>query len=198
MTLYIDIDNKKLVQSATSERSVLAPVFMQGDNEPLEIHLLKRIDSILTETQLSAGDSIRVGIGRFHDSQLLSFQDKFTVKTYGADVVLPLNTVEIEQALDGREYISAILEVECKKSDGSIITLLQSPCRLQNDIIPNTPSVNVLPLFYTKGEVDTLFDTRTNELQAVYDEQGNLIPEKVVWRTVKIADGVYTQKWIKL
>ena len=35
MTLFIDIENKKLVQSLTSDRSVPAPIFMQGDNEPL-------------------------------------------------------------------------------------------------------------------------------------------------------------------
>ena len=42
MTLYIDIENKKLVQSITSDRSVSTPVFMQGDNEPLEIFLLEK------------------------------------------------------------------------------------------------------------------------------------------------------------
>ena len=42
MTLYIDIENKKLVQSITSDRSVSTPVFMQGDNEPLEIFLLQK------------------------------------------------------------------------------------------------------------------------------------------------------------
>ena len=37
MTLFIDVENKKLVQSLTSDRSVPAPVFIQGDNEPLMI-----------------------------------------------------------------------------------------------------------------------------------------------------------------
>lgn len=37
MTLFIDVENKKLVQSLTSDRSVPAPIFMQGDNEPLMI-----------------------------------------------------------------------------------------------------------------------------------------------------------------
>jgi len=34
MTLYIDIENKKFVQSLTSDRTVATPIFMQGDMPP--------------------------------------------------------------------------------------------------------------------------------------------------------------------
>ena len=49
MTLFIDVENKKLVQSLTSDRSVPAPVFMQGDNEPLEISFCKRAENRSTK-----------------------------------------------------------------------------------------------------------------------------------------------------
>lgn len=51
MTLFIDVENKKLVQSLTSDRSVPAPVFMQGDNEPLEIFLLQKGGESLYEVK---------------------------------------------------------------------------------------------------------------------------------------------------
>lgn len=67
MTLFIDIENKKLVQSLTSDRSVPAPVFMQGDNEPLEIFLLQKGEESLYEVKpLVVGtDFLRVAIARF-------------------------------------------------------------------------------------------------------------------------------------
>lgn len=49
MTLYIDVENKLLVQSLTSDRTVASPVFMQGDNEPLTLHLA-RTSTVLRQT----------------------------------------------------------------------------------------------------------------------------------------------------
>lgn len=67
MTLFIDVENKKLVQSLTSDRNVPAPVFMQGDNEPLEIFLLQKGRESLYEVKpLVVGtDFLRVAIARF-------------------------------------------------------------------------------------------------------------------------------------
>ena len=67
MTLYIDIENKKLVQSLTSDRAVSAPVFMQGDNEPLQIHMLEKgEEELFAEKPLTVGtDFLRVAIARF-------------------------------------------------------------------------------------------------------------------------------------
>lgn len=67
MTLFIDVENKKLVQSLTSDRSVPAPIFMQGDNEPLEIFLLQKGGESLYEVKpLVVGtDFLRVAIARF-------------------------------------------------------------------------------------------------------------------------------------
>ena len=42
MTFYIGIQNKKLVQSLTSDKAVSTPTFMQGDNKLLELHLLEK------------------------------------------------------------------------------------------------------------------------------------------------------------
>ncbi|MDY6068705.1 MAG: hypothetical protein SPI34_03180 [Opitutales bacterium] len=67
MILFIDVENKKLVLSLTSDRSVPAPVFMQDDNEPLEIFLLQKGGESLYEIKpLVVGtDFLRVAIARF-------------------------------------------------------------------------------------------------------------------------------------
>lgn len=71
MTLFIDVENKKLVQSSTSDRSVPAPVFMQGDNDPLEIFLLQKSKKSLYEVKpLVVGTNfLRVAIARFNALQ---------------------------------------------------------------------------------------------------------------------------------
>ena len=73
MTLFIDVENKKLVQSLTSDRSVPAPVFMQGDNEPLEIFLLQKgAESLYEVKPLVVGtDFLRVAIARFKGYPIL-------------------------------------------------------------------------------------------------------------------------------
>ena len=97
MTLYIDIENKKLVQSITSDRSVSTPVFMQGDNEPLEIFLLEKgEDTIFSPKALTVGnDFLRVAIARFKGyPKSLTYTSGYTLNPNGAaEVVLPLNTL---------------------------------------------------------------------------------------------------------
>ena len=110
MTLYIDIENKKLVQSLTSDRSVSLPVFMQGDNEPLELHLLEKGDETLyKEKSLVVGtDFLRVAIARFKGTpNVLTYACDYTLNANGgSEIVLPLNTTAIEQAVEDNEYIS--------------------------------------------------------------------------------------------
>ena len=158
MTLYIDIENKKLVQSLTSDRSVSLPVFMQGDNEPLELHLLEKSDETLyKEKSLVLGtDFLKVAIARFKETpKVLTFSNDYTLNANGvAEIVLPLNTTIIEQAVGDDEYISAFLEVEYSNTEGRIVTILQTACRLKNDLIDNAPSVELQDRYYDKSELD--------------------------------------------
>ena len=120
MALHIDIENKKLVQSITSDRSVSTPVFMQGDKEPLEIFLLEKgEETIFSPKALTVGnDFLRVAIARFKGyPKSLTYTSGYTLNPNGgAEVLLPLNTKDIEIALQEQEYISAFLEVEYKLS----------------------------------------------------------------------------------
>ena len=67
MTLFIGVENKKIVQSLISETSVPAPVFMQGDNEPPKIFIFQKDGELLYELKsLVVGtDFLRVAIARF-------------------------------------------------------------------------------------------------------------------------------------
>ncbi len=168
MTLYIDIENRKLVQSLTSDRSVGIPIFMQGDCEPLEIHLLETgEDSLFAEKQLSLGkDVLRVAIARFSGyPKSLTYATGFSLNPNGvAEVVLPLNTKEIEIALQENESVSAYLEVEYSNIDGKVITVLQTPCKVRNDLIDNAPSVELQPQYYDKVYIDEVFSKKAENL----------------------------------
>ena len=111
---------------------------------------------------------------------------------------MPLNTQNIEIALQEQASISAYFEVEYSNTNGSVITVLQTPCILKNNLIDNFPTLVVGAEYYDKTQTNALLDDVKAIPQRVYDEQGNLLDEKVEWRTVKIAENVYTQKWVKI
>ena len=113
-------------------------------------------------------------------------------------MLLPLNTQNIEIALQEQASISAYFEVEYSNTSGSVITVLQTPCILKNDLIDNSPTLVVGAEYYDKAQTNALIDGVKAIPHRVYDEQGNLLNEKLEWRTVKVAENVYTQKWVKI
>ena len=174
MTLFIDIENKKLVQSLTSDRSVPAPIFMQGDNEPLEIFLLQKGGESLYEVKpLVVGtDFLRVAIACFKGyPKSLTYAAGYTLNPNGgAEVVLPLNTTAIENAVQESEYITAFLEVEYSDTAGRIVTILQIACRVKNDLIENAPAVELQEQFYDKVYTDTVFSKKSANLSDLADK----------------------------
>ena len=174
MTLFIDVENKKLVQSLTSDRSVPAPVFMQGDNEPLEIFLLQKGGESLYEVKpLVVGtDFLRVAIARFKGyPKSLTYAAGYTLNPNGgAEVLLPLNTTAIENAVQESEYITAFLEVEYSDTAGRIVTILQTACRVKNDLIENAPAVELQEQFYDKVYVDEVFSKKSANLSDLADK----------------------------
>ena len=177
MTLFIDIENKKLVQSLTSDRSVPAPVFMQGDNEPLQIRLLERgEDNLFVEKPLMVGtDFLRVAIARFKGyPKLLTYASGYTLNPNGgAEVVLPLNTTAIENAVQESEYITAFLEVEYSDTAGRIITILQTACCVKNDLIENAPAVELQVQFYDRVYTDSVFSKKSANLSDLADKSAS-------------------------
>ncbi len=174
MTLFIDVENKKLVQSLTSDRSVPAPVFMQGDNEPLEIFLLQKGGESLYEVKpLVVGtDFLRVAIARFKGyPKSLTYTSGYALNPNGgAEVLLPLNTTAIENAVQESEYITAFLEVEYSDTAGRIVTILQTACRVKNDLIENAPSVELQEQFYDRVYTDTVFSKKSANLSDLADK----------------------------
>ena len=161
MKLYVDIESKKLVQSLNSDRISTSPVFMQGDNEPLEIHLLTQGTSSLYEDKIlnPQEDFLRVGIARFKgEPKLLSIASGYTPLSNGGVIInLPLNTVEIENALGNNASLDAFLEIEYSTSEGRIVTVLQSSCKVKNDLIENAPAIELQEQFYDKEYIDGAF-----------------------------------------
>ena len=174
MTLFIDVENKKLVQSLTSDRSVPAPIFMQGDNEPLEIFLLQKGGESLYEVKplVIGTDFLRVAIARFKGyPKSLTYASGYALNPNGAaEVVLPLNTTAIENAVQESEYITAFLEVEYSDTAGRIVTILQTACRVKNDLIENAPSVELQEQFYDKVYTDTVFSKKSANLSDLADK----------------------------
>jgi len=158
MELFIDLNEKRLVQSVSNSRSVLAPSFMQGDSEPLILHLIKDgVDKVFLPEE-----RIKVALGRFVGSPtVLTISNNFTpLENGGARVILPLNTVELEKAIGTSESIEAFFEVEYTDTEGDVITALQIKCRIKNDLIANSPSIEVREQYYDSNTADAIFATK--------------------------------------
>lgn len=171
MRLFVDIENKKLVQSQSTDRSAQSPVFMQGDNEPIELHLLKAGESTLYEDMVldKSADFLRIAIARFKgDPKMLSYISEFEpIENGGVMIVLPLNTEEIETAVGNNPSIDAFLEIEYETIDGRITTILQTTCKVKNDLIENAPNVEVQEQFYDRTLADTLFLKKSDNLESL-------------------------------
>lgn len=176
MILYVDIEKKQLVQSLTSNRSIGTPEFMQGDNEPLELHLLESGDdkAIFYDKIFTEGvDFVKVAIARFEGTPtMLTFSETITdrISTGGINVMLPLNTTNIETAVGQKKYVDAYLEIEYSNANGKIRTVLQTPCRVRNDLIENAPTVEIQDEYYSKAFLDSMFARKAKDYAFVITE----------------------------
>lgn len=174
MILYIDTESRKLVQSLSSDRIAPSPQFMQGDNEPLEIHLLQRGTATLYEDKIlnPTEDFLRIGVTRFKgDPKLLTIASTYEpLENGGAIIMLPLNTVEIESALGNNPSLDAYLEIEYSTLSGRIITVLQTPCKVKNDLIEDSPNVEIQAQFFTKEQTEILFLKKSDNLESLSDK----------------------------
>lgn len=176
MILYVDTEKKQLVQSLTSNKTIGTPEFMQGDNEPLEIHLLESGDdkAIYYDKIFSEGvDFIKVAIARFDVTPtILTFSETITerIKTGGINVMLPLNTTNIETAVGEKKYIDAYLEIEYSNANGKIRTVLQTTCRVRNDLIENAPTIELQDEYYTKEFIESVFARKAKDYAFIITE----------------------------
>lgn len=63
-SLWIDLSANRLTAGPGSEATQPRLQFIQGDNAEINIHLLKRVDGILVETDFPAGSTLKVGVGK--------------------------------------------------------------------------------------------------------------------------------------
>ncbi len=206
MRLFVDIENKKLVQSLNSDRISSSPNFMQGDNEPLEIHLLSSGTSSLYEDKIlnPKHDFLRVGIARFKgEPKLLSITSGYTpLENGGCIITLPLNTIEIEKALGNNASLDAFLEIEYSTPEGRIVTILQTNCKVKNDLIEDVPSIEIREQFYTKAEADKKFVAESNAIKPAQIAElivyANL-PKYTDWEaSPKIQDRLFDLQYFEL
>lgn len=81
----------------------------------------------------------------------------------GVEGELELSTAGIEQLVNGATSVDTFLEVSVS-IDGKPVTILQTEIVVKNDQIPNAPQTGTgLPSYYTTGEADDLFATKTGE-----------------------------------
>ena len=156
MKLFIDTDNRKLVRSDTDSSTASKPSFTLGDNEPIELVLLtKGTVAVYDPLPTSAGDSVKIAIGRFDkEPRLLSMSDASMFDNSGkSTIALPLYTQPMADALKTVASLSAKIEIEMTHSDGKITTLYQGDCVLRSELITkDVPPSEISSNFYTKGE----------------------------------------------
>lgn len=199
MDLYIDIANKTLVTSLTSNKSVSTPSFMQGDSEPLAIHLLETgTDTLYQEKYLDTqADTLKVAIARFGKGTLTYAYTYALNDENIAEIVLPLNTTSISSAVGENESISAYIEVQLSSTDGTIITILQTSCTIKSQLIEDSPAIELEEAYYSKEQVELLIENvktsvfESLKLQA-YDVEGNAIADSSVVIKANIINDVPT------
>ena len=153
LTLFVDIHERKLVRSATSDFPVTLPTLFREDHIELEITLLEptgTISSPYSKVDVSA-ISLKCGIGN-PDSDPEAFQDTFTADTTNNKFTGTLNihTTEMNNAFDNAtgDTIARYFELEVEGTSSQFHTVLQQSITLHKDVIVNSL---VAPVDVTSG-----------------------------------------------
>ena len=171
MIVYIDCSKRKPVRSLTDSQTQ-ALKFCAGDRESLEIHFLDPdgIDALYKERILAAGDIVKAGLGIFTPEKTV-----YTVsaeceigESGGAILKMPLNTTVLYEALSGKQSIQGYFEVEHTSGD-VITTLLQESCTITNELISDTPPIELQPGYYDKESADARFLKTSENLSDISD-----------------------------
>ena len=150
LKLFVDIFNRKLVTSATSDFPIQLPSIFREDHLSLEVMLLEPTGSLtdpLSTIDISSL-SIQVGIGN-PDSDPEALQTTFTKNTttnvFSGE--LNINTTEMTSAFNSASgnTLSRFLEIEVEGTSGHYHTVIQTPVTLAKDIVthPLTAPVDV-------------------------------------------------------
>lgn len=204
MNLFIDISNKRLIASSSSSMRANSPIFVRGDNELLVVNLYTYVNGVLNARSLFKGEILRVGIGKIDNiKSLYALSESKSFEEDGsAKISLNLNTQSLAEVLQGIGSIEALLEIELCENGGNVTTILQTKCTVKNDVIYTEDIPETLPSISDLQEeiltLRNLLQQLTSSLGNVYDENGNQLEEKLIWRTTKISENVYTQKWEKI
>lgn len=176
LKLYIDVKNRKLVESEASVTPVNLPDFFREDSTSLQIMLLEEQDDIeIPQAKVDITNmTMQVAIG--DQSTYLAYQGTWTkdvaASTFTAE--LDLNTTEMVSAFTASndEAIASTFEVEVQES-GLISTVLQESITLSPDIIKNTqiaPSAIQAPSALATSMDGILKDSTTVEFEKNADE----------------------------
>jgi hypothetical protein len=157
--LYLDIDTRKFVASASEQRPVTGIEVKRRDTDLIELQFVR--DRVVQE--LPAGTTIRLGLkpaaaytAEFLASGTFTKSGTGTATKYLLD--LNLNTVALNAAFAAAtpepETLAAMLEVEWA-SGSNISSSLTLPVTIANDVIRgNEGTPATLPLFYTASTSD--------------------------------------------
>lgn len=159
MRLYLDIDTRKFVASASEQRPVTGIEVKRRDTDLIELQFVR--DRVVQELPASA--TIRLGLkpyaaytAEFLASGTFTKSGTGTATKYLLD--LNLNTVTLNTAFAAAtpepETLAAMLEVEWT-SGSNISSSLTLPVTIANDVIRgNEGTPATLPLFYTAATSD--------------------------------------------
>jgi hypothetical protein len=192
--LYLDIDSRKFVASASEQRPVTGIEVKRRDTDLIELQFLRD----RTVQELPTGTTIRLGLkpSAAYTAEFLA-TGTFTKSGTGTSTKylldLNLNTVALNAAFAAAtpepETLAAMLEVEWT-SGSNISSSLTLPVTIANDVIRGDEGEPAtLPLFYTASTSD--FKATQAQAEAGADNGAWMTPLRTAqFINKKLVDGV--------
>jgi hypothetical protein len=141
LKIYIDVKERKLVESAISTVPVAFPEFFREDSMELSIMLLESQDSVTEPLAKLDITNLTMQAAIGDDTGYLAYQGTFTKDLAAATFTgeLDLNTTEMVAAFvaSSNATIASTFEIELQEG-GAISTVLHTDVSLSADIIRNT------------------------------------------------------------
>jgi len=143
LKLYNNLTSQTLVKSDVDNTSYSIPRFVKGDILPVTFYLMEENSDITSlkpfNVVLSTAYNLKIGLFKKEDKTCLAFTSDFEnldgINITGKTGIFALNTQEITDYLNGKDYANVVFEIEVRDNNGDAFTTYQNEVLLINDYI---------------------------------------------------------------
>lgn len=176
LRLYVDTQNRKLVQSNTNAADKSFPTLVQGEVPDVQIYFLQPTGTFSAPYNFVnfSGSTLKMGIMAGEPTggsdTLIAFQDTWTAISNGFQAEFSLNTVGISNALGGNPTVGCTAEIELSEPGDDPVKYFQGSCTIKAAVIDDSGTIPTPASSYvTRNEANASYLKKVEDNGIVWE-----------------------------